>query len=93
MKEINIYFGKHQEGIFGDVADIIKLEPISNEEAEDFVNRLINDSWASVNVKNGIKVIRAENILWFDVVEIEDEEEEDEEEEDETKQNELKQTY
>lgn len=74
MKQISIYFGKQQESILGRYEDVVRLAPISNEDADAFVNALMdkNIDWATIKLEKGIKVIRIENILWFDVVEVED---------------------
>ena len=74
MKQISIYFGKQQESVLGSYADVVKLAPISNEDADAVVNALMdkNIDWVTIKSEKGIKVVRIENILWFDVVEVED---------------------
>ena len=74
MKQISIYFGKQQDSVLGSYADVVKLAPVSNEDVDVFVNALMdqNIDWVNIKLEQGIKVIRIENILWFDVVEVED---------------------
>lgn len=76
MKQISIYFGKQQDSVLGSYADIVKLAPIDDKDADEFVGVLTqkNIDWATIRLQTGIKVIRLQNILWIDVVEIEEKE-------------------
>lgn len=74
MKQISIYFGKQQDGVLGSYADIVKLAPVSEENAENVIKDLMDKeaNWTIVNLSNGNKYINLKNILWFDVIDVED---------------------
>lgn len=74
MKQISIYFGAQQPSILGSFADVIKLQPVSDEEAENVIKDLSDKTanWTIINLQNGKKYVNLKNILWFDVVEVED---------------------
>lgn len=74
MKQINIYFGKQQDSVLGSYADIVKLEPVDDEFANELVKQLACKSadWFTINTPKGIKIIRLSNVLWIDVNDVDE---------------------
>ena len=72
MKQISIYFGKQNDGVLGSFADVVKLAPVSDESASEFINGLRGEGveWATIRLEKGVKYIRVENILWIDVIDV-----------------------
>lgn len=71
MKILNIYFGKQNDSPlgWGGTADTVKCEVPDN-----FDPLLFMDSkWCKINLPNGYKYINTANILWFDIVDKEEE--------------------
>lgn len=74
MKQLKIYFGKQQESILGSYADVIILDYVDDEEANNLVQTLTQTDrkWFGVKTLNGIKYINLLNVLWFDVINVEE---------------------
>lgn len=70
MKNVSMYFGKQQDSVLGSYADIIKLNPVTDEEADALLDAITqkDKEWVMINIPNGKKLIRLPNILWIDIV-------------------------
>lgn len=70
MKQINIYFGKQEETVLGNYADVVKII-IDDKEVDQVIDSITTKrtDWIKINIFNGHKFVNTNNILWFDVVE------------------------
>lgn len=71
MKQISIYFGKQQESVLGSYADVVEIF-VEDDEIGHVLDSLAGErnDWISIKIPNGVKYINVTNILWFDVIDV-----------------------
>lgn len=74
MKIIKIYFGKQQDSVLGNYADIITLQPVEDDVANGLIESLTSKDieWYGIKTLKGMKIIRLPNVLWIDVDDVEE---------------------
>lgn len=74
MKQISIYFGKQQDGVLGSYADIVKLEPVDDRTAKGLLDAFCdgNRKWFGIPTPKGVKYINLDNVLWFDINDVDE---------------------
>ena len=74
MKQIKIYFGKQQESVLGNYADVIALQSVEDDVADGLMKSLTSKDieWYGIKTPRGTKIIHLTNVLWFDVNDVEE---------------------
>lgn len=68
---IIVYFGIEAGSMFGSSYNTISLEPMDVEET---INTFIGkQKWVKVNTLTGAKYINTNNVLWFEIKEVDEE--------------------